>query len=113
MAELLFLRPLLHCYSADCTNWLRVTTIGKTRTAPQVRNVLLKDITVSGDPLPWKIILQGVDPQHMVENVIFDNVSCFGKLVTADSVGVNIGAHTRNVVFKVTATRRTVHRPGT
>jgi hypothetical protein len=64
-----------------------------------VRDVLFKDITVTGRRLPASR-LQGLDAEHGIDRVVFENVRFNGQVVTnAAAAQISIGAHVRDVKF--------------
>jgi hypothetical protein len=64
-----------------------------------VRNVVFKDITVTGRPSPASY-LRGLDADHGVEGIVFENVRISDRPVTDASAGrIAIGPHVRDVKF--------------
>jgi len=79
------------------TRWFR-----RKNTPGMVRNVLFKDLVVTGDrrgPLGL-IRVSGCDADHTVEGVTFDNVIRYGHRVTQDSPEVQVNEFTSNIVFR-------------
>jgi hypothetical protein len=67
-----------------------------------VSNCCFKDIRLTGNASghPGRIYVSGVDAEHPVENVTFENVLRFGERVSGDSPDVLIGPHTSNITFR-------------
>jgi hypothetical protein len=66
-----------------------------------VRNVVFKDITASGRPSPSSY-LRGLDPDHGIEGIVFENVRINNRPVTDAHTGrIAIGPYVRNVKFTV------------
>jgi hypothetical protein len=72
----------------------------KSKTPGNVRNVVFRDIKLTGQPGPALIEIGGCDPKHTVEGVTFQNVTRYGQPLTSNSTNVVIQHHTRNIVFK-------------
>ena len=62
---------------------------------------VFKDIRVTGNGSRFRgeVCAVGADARHAVENLTFENVTRFGKTVTAEAPDVTVGAHTHNVRF--------------
>lgn len=89
--------------------WIGTTRWTKTKERGHIRNVIFRDITAVSAPIDptltgfqdgtdWKpyiikdhasIELIGFDQDHIVENVLFDNVVLDGRKVTAENVTMN------------------------
>jgi len=68
----------------------------------RIRNCSFKDIIVTGGargPLGLVKVV-GSDPEHIVENVVFENIVRYGERVTKDSPEVRVNEFTRNITFK-------------
>jgi len=67
----------------------------------RVKGVVFKDITVYGDAGDdlGKIIVNGPDAEHPVENVRFENVRRYGQVVTKDSPEVEVTGFVRGIEF--------------
>ncbi|HUU22278.1 MAG TPA: glycosyl hydrolase family 28 protein, partial [Phycisphaerae bacterium] len=80
------------------TKWTR-----RRHTPGNVRNVLFKDILVTG-PRPeggqGLIKVHGLDAQHTVEGVTFQNVIRHGRRLTQDAPDVQINEFTKDITFK-------------
>ena len=98
--------------------WIGTTRWTKTKERGHVKNVIFRDITATSAPIDptlkgfqdgsdWKpyiikdhasMILHGFDEDHIIENVLFDNVVLDGRKVTAENVVMN--DFVRDVRFK-------------
>ncbi len=56
-----------------------------------VRNVLFKDIRLTGDPGEYKITLEGRGDDHQVQGVTIENLSINGRPLTKDSTSLQVG----------------------
>ena len=68
---------------------------------PYIHNVAFKDVEIYGEharnvALPL-IYLEGLNRRHDVNNVTFQNVVRFGKLLTSDSAEIHTGNFVANV----------------
>ena len=68
---------------------------------PYIHNVIFRDIQVYGTtPEPADVVeIKGIDAKRNVDNVLFDNFTCYGIPLTANSLGVQIGPFVTNVRF--------------
>lgn len=64
-----------------------------------VRNVTFRNVTLTGAPGEYLVQLEGVDPEHRVETVRFENVAVSGKPLTARSRELRIGQQVEGVQF--------------
>jgi len=66
-----------------------------------VKDCHFKDIRVTGNPgnHPGCVYVSGVDAQHTVDDVTFENVDRFGERISEVSRDVTIGPHTSNIRF--------------
>jgi hypothetical protein len=72
------------------------------RPGKHVRNVRFKDVILTGssaEAAPGIICVAGVDAQHVVDNVAFDNVVRYGEPARENSPGLEIGAFATQVAF--------------
>lgn len=89
--------------------WIGTTRWTKTKERGHVKNVVFRDIIATSAPIDptlkgfqdgsdWKpyiikdhasMILNGFDKDHLIENVLFDNVVLDGRKVTAEHVTMN------------------------
>ena len=76
------------------------TIWAKSKTPGNVRNVVFKDIVLSGATGYGLIEVAGSDPNHTVEGVTFENVVRYGRSLTLDSPHTKIGGNTKEVIFK-------------
>jgi hypothetical protein len=67
----------------------------------RIRDVLVKDVVVTGKHFPRSSI-QGYDDEHLVENVKIQNLRIGGRVIgTAQEGRFTVGEHARNVEFHV------------
>ncbi|MHC4404362.1 MAG: glycosyl hydrolase family 28 protein [Planctomycetota bacterium] len=67
----------------------------------RIRDVLVKDVTVSGKHFPHSS-LQGYDSEHLVENVRIENLRVAGEAIgTAEEGRFRIGKYVSNVEFNI------------
>ena len=98
--------------------WIGTTRWTKTKERGHIRNVIFRDITATSAPIDptltgfqdgpdWKpyiikdhasMELVGFDENHMVENVLFDNVVLDGRKIRAENVTMN--EFVKNVRFE-------------
>lgn len=88
-----------------CPNLLVIhitrTDYSKDKQRGTVRNVVFKDIAVTGRLSPASY-LRGFDADHGIDGVVFENVRINGRPVTDAGDGrISIGAHVRDVKFIV------------
>jgi len=77
------------------------TPWAKKQTPGRVRGCIFKDIVVSGQSgkSVGRITVQGPDPQHTIEDVVFQNVVRYGKPVLRDSPEVDVLGATKGISF--------------
>jgi hypothetical protein len=68
-----------------------------------IRNVHFKNVVLEGQPGDYLVQIEGADPEHDVNDVVFEGVSIAGSKLTEESKQVSIGAHTKNVRFRADA----------
>jgi hypothetical protein len=68
-----------------------------------IRNVHFKNVVLEGQPGDYLVQMEGADPEHDVNDVVFEGVSIAGSKLTEESRQVSIGAHTKNVRFRADA----------
>jgi len=68
-----------------------------------IRNVHFKNVVLEGQPGDYLVQIEGADPEHDVNDVVFEGVSIAGSKLTEESKRVSIGAHTKNVRFRADA----------
>jgi hypothetical protein len=56
-----------------------------------IRNVRFKEIAVSGRPGACKVVIEGCDEDHRVEELSFENVSILGEPLAADPSRIILG----------------------
>jgi hypothetical protein len=81
---------------------LRVAFYDKYNSAPGrgIENIHFKNISYNGVNNSLSII-KGLDKDHMVQGVIFENLRINGKLITtAEEGNIKVGAFAKNIVFK-------------
>lgn len=65
-----------------------------------IRNIRFKDVAFTGRSTPPSEIA-GFSPEHLVEDVVFDNLTIAGKRIAAPSQGrFSINLYARDIVFK-------------
>jgi len=67
-----------------------------------VRDCVFRNLRLSGNATghPGRVFVSGVDAQHPVADVTFENVTRFGEPLMADSADVIIGPHASGVRFR-------------
>jgi hypothetical protein len=65
-----------------------------------IRKVHFKNVVLEGLPGDYLVQIEGADPEHDVNDVVFEGVSITGSKLTEESRRVSIGAHTKNVRFR-------------
>ncbi len=88
--ELIRLRPVVNQYM-------------RKKAPGSIRNVHFKNVVLEGQPGDYLVQIEGADPEHDVNDVVFEGVSIAGSKVTEESKRVSIGAHTKNVRFRADA----------
>lgn len=80
----------------------KVTRWAEKKTPGAIRNCTFRNITVTGDLLGGygRIKVHGPDPEHSVENVVFENLVRHGKIARCDSPSVEISGHTKDILFR-------------
>jgi hypothetical protein len=68
-----------------------------------IRKVHFKNVVLEGQPGDYLVQIEGADPEHDVNDVVFEGVSIAGLKLTEESKQVSIGAHTKNVRFRADA----------
>ena len=68
-----------------------------------IRKVHFKNVVLEGQPGDYLVQIEGADPEHDVNDVVFEGVSIAGSKLTEESKRVSIGAHTKNVRFRAHA----------
>ena len=64
-----------------------------------IRNVRFRQVTLSGQPGPYRIQVEGADAQHEVRDVSFDNVEVLGSKLAADTERVPVGKYAEGIRF--------------
>lgn len=64
-----------------------------------IQGVRFRNVTLEGKPGEYLVQIQGVDSEHDVRDVTFENVSIMGSKLQEVSSEVRIGEHTENVRF--------------
>ena len=72
----------------------------ETKTAGHIRNVLLKNINLSGDDGGYNIVIRGYDQQHTIESVTFENCTINGKLLSQSYPRLQLGKFVKDINFK-------------
>ena len=71
----------------------------QTETAGHIRNVLLKNIQLTGDEGGYYVVIKGFDATHLVENLRFEDCTINGTALARDAARVEIGDFTKNISF--------------
>jgi hypothetical protein len=72
----------------------------ETETAGYIKDVVLKNVHLTGEEGGYQVVIKGFDEKHTVEEVRFENCTINGRPITAGSSNVTVGAFTKNVVFQ-------------
>jgi hypothetical protein len=72
----------------------------KTKTAGNIRDILLKNVHLTGDEGGYHIVMRGYDQQHIVESVTFENCTMNGKSLSQSYPGLQFGDFVKNIRFK-------------
>ena len=72
----------------------------KTEAAGNIRNILLKNVHLTGDEGGYNIMMKGYDKQHTVESVTFENCTINGKSLSQSYPGLQLGDFVRKISFK-------------
>lgn len=68
-----------------------------------IKNVVFKNITLQGTRMPVTVYVKGIDAQHFVDSISFENINQFGSWTTPASPGVVIDSFATNIKFLCTA----------
>ena len=71
----------------------------KTETAGHIRNIVLKNIHLTGDKGGYFILLKGHDPEHCIADVTFEACTINGKSLDSDYPNLQIGEFVRDIRF--------------
>ena len=73
----------------------------KTKVPGHIRNMEFKNISITGEPSEDRnlIWLGGADPDHLVSDITFENITWFGEVIDENSPAVNIESHTADIRF--------------
>jgi Glycosyl hydrolases family 28 len=72
----------------------------KVKKPGSIQGIVFKNIFVTGEtPGPARVVIQGASETNRVDDVVFDNVVCYGRKLDARSESVNIGAFTGHIRF--------------
>ncbi len=75
-------------------------TWSKRKQPGYIRNVLFKDITLMQAPFTPRIVIEGFDAGHTIENVRFENVTVKGKKILSFQDGnIHTNQFVKNLVF--------------
>ena len=85
--ELIRLKPVVNQYM-------------RTRVPGTIRDVSFRNVTVTGQPGPYRVQIEGADERHDVRNVTFDRVDILDSRLTEKSAPVQIGSHTSGIHFE-------------
>jgi hypothetical protein len=64
-----------------------------------VRDIRFRNVTVEGQPGPYRVQLSGADAEHTVQDVSFESVTILGVPLTADSERLQSGPNVSGVRF--------------
>lgn len=82
---------------------LHIAYTPKYNTSPGrgIENILLKNISFTGEGAPSASVMYGYDAQHKVRNIVIDNVTVGGRKLTAPEINLlDIGQFVEGVSFK-------------
>ena len=85
--ELIRLKPVVNQYM-------------RTQVPGTIRDVSFRNVTVTGQPGPYRVQIEGADERHDVRNVTFDRVDILDSRLTEKSAPVQIGSHTSGIHFQ-------------
>ena len=90
---------------ANKDNWIfvgrpAVNQYMRTQEPGYVKNITIKNITVTGPASYCGILFNGVDDEHSTDGLTIENFVLFGQKQTADSPLIHIGDFTKNVEIK-------------
>jgi len=72
----------------------------KVKKPGSIKGIVFRNIFVTGEtPGPARVVIQGASETNRVDDVLFDNVVCYGRKLNARSENVNIGAFTGHIRF--------------
>ena len=72
----------------------------RTKVPGHIRNITFKNITISGQPGPYRVTVKGRDADHQTQNVTFENVTILGQSLAKDLPNVIIGDYADGIRFK-------------
>jgi pectate lyase len=72
----------------------------QTKEVGSMKNIFLKNVTVTGLPGGYDIVIKGFDATHTIEGVTFENCSILGQPLTADSPNLHLGGFIKDIEFK-------------
>jgi hypothetical protein len=70
-----------------------------TENGKTIRNVVFRNIILTGVRQQVTVIVKGVDAQHDVDGVVFENIQQFGQCTQENTPGVVIGGYAAHVTF--------------
>lgn len=65
-----------------------------------VANIRFRNVTITGQPVTYRVQLSGADEQHQVRGVTFENVEINGEKLKADSKFLQVGKYVEGVRFE-------------
>jgi len=72
----------------------------KVKQPGSIQGIVFKNIYMTGAPPgPARVVVQGASERNRVDDVLFDNVVCYGRKLDASSENVHIGAFTGHIRF--------------
>lgn len=74
----------------------------KNQVPGKISNITFKNIELTGEEKEgrYNVLIEGVDKDHMVTDVLFENITWFGKVLNKNSAQVRIDGNTDNIRFK-------------
>jgi hypothetical protein len=74
----------------------------KNQVPGKISNITFKNIELTGEEKEgrYSLLIEGVDEDHMVTDVLFENITWFGKVLNKNSAQVKIDENTDNIRFK-------------
>ena len=73
----------------------------KTQVPGKIKNIHFKNIALTGEEKEgwYPVRIKGADPEHMVSDVSFENISWFNHQLKEDSPQVKIEGNTKNTMI--------------
>jgi hypothetical protein len=73
----------------------------RTKVPGKISNIQFKNVALTGEEKEgwYPISIKGADPEHMVKDITFENITWFNQLLNKNSSQVSIQNNTRNIRF--------------